>query len=237
MSIPEFNTEDILKQTKQNEVTSKLATATQKKDSGDAAFKAGDVKGALRGYHEALLWVMGLDKSSLPGYQQPDPNATDSEKTKNEIDELLEKLHANISACHIKQGNWKRALESAEKALAKNPENTKATFRKGKALGELGFFEKAEKILSDLISKNPSDAGFKAELNRLRTVDAERERKHSQKYRGFLSKDKGKAPERAPAASEKSVPLPSGSRPTAHIEEVDIEPTRDDDDDDGEDTE
>lgn len=37
------------------------------------------------------------------------------------------------------------------KALAKNDKNTKALFRKGKALGELGFFEKSEKILSDLL--------------------------------------------------------------------------------------
>jgi hypothetical protein len=29
-------------------------------------------------------------------------------------------------------------------------------FRKGKALGELGFFEKAEKVLEELKTKNPS---------------------------------------------------------------------------------
>jgi hypothetical protein len=29
-------------------------------------------------------------------------------------------------------------------------------FRKGKALGELGFFEKAEKVLEELKTKSPS---------------------------------------------------------------------------------
>jgi hypothetical protein len=32
-----------------------------------------------------------------------------------EIDEMLEKIYANQSACHIKKGNWKRAIEAADK--------------------------------------------------------------------------------------------------------------------------
>ncbi|KAG1734658.1 hypothetical protein EDD22DRAFT_359228 [Suillus occidentalis] len=35
-------------------VESKLVTARLKKDTGDAAFKVGDVKSALRSYHELL---------------------------------------------------------------------------------------------------------------------------------------------------------------------------------------
>lgn len=61
-----------------------------------------------------------------------------------------------MSACHIKRENWKRAQETAEKALAKNPKNYKAMFRRGKALGEQGFFERAEKILEELIKESPT---------------------------------------------------------------------------------
>lgn len=32
-----------------------------------------------------------------------------------QADELVEKIYSNMSACHIKQGNWKRALETADK--------------------------------------------------------------------------------------------------------------------------
>ena len=35
--------------------------------------------------------------------------------------------------------------------MSYNPKNRKALFRKAKAQGELGYFEKAEKILEDLI--------------------------------------------------------------------------------------
>jgi Flp pilus assembly protein TadD len=40
-------------------------------------------------------------------------------------------------------------------ALAKNPNNTKAMFRKGKALGELGFYDKAVKVLNEVTEKSP----------------------------------------------------------------------------------
>jgi tetratricopeptide (TPR) repeat protein len=71
-----------------------------------------------------------------------------------QADELVEKVYANMSACHIKRENWKRAQETAEKALAKNPSNYKAMFRRGKALGEQGFFERAEKILEEIIKQS-----------------------------------------------------------------------------------
>jgi len=73
-----------------------------------------------------------------------------------QADELVEKVYANMSACHIKRENWKRAQETAEKALAKNPKNYKAMFRRGKALGEQGFFERAEKILEELVKESPA---------------------------------------------------------------------------------
>jgi len=38
--------------------------------------------------------------------------------------------------------------------LAKNPNNAKALFRKGKALGEQGFFEKAVKSLEEAKAKD-----------------------------------------------------------------------------------
>ena len=41
-------------------------------------------------------------------------------------------------------------------ALAKNPKNSKALFRKAKALGEQGYFEKAEAILTELLKEDSS---------------------------------------------------------------------------------
>jgi len=43
--------------------------------------------------------------------------------------------------------------------LSKNADNVKAKFRKGKAMGELGFFEKASKILEELLDANEKGSG------------------------------------------------------------------------------
>ncbi|KAF9446601.1 TPR-like protein [Macrolepiota fuliginosa MF-IS2] len=176
----------------------KLTTARQKKDVGDQAFKQGDTKEGTYYYHQALMYVLGIDKSGLQslGITSPPTSASDATKDpktkeKTEVDEIVEKIYANMSACHIKNQNWKRAVETADKALSKNEENYKAMFRKAKALGEQGFFEKASKILEDLKSKSSADApAASAELARLKAIDDERERAHKHKMKGFLNKKK-----------------------------------------------
>lgn len=49
-----------------------------------------------------------------------------------------------------------QAKHIRSQALAINENNYKALFRKAKGLGETGYFEKAEKILDDLLKKNES---------------------------------------------------------------------------------
>ncbi|KAH9964355.1 hypothetical protein BGW80DRAFT_813966 [Lactifluus volemus] len=172
----------------------KLEVARQKKAAGDAGFKAGNISDALRAYHEALCYAEGLDKSALSAVgiasttkTGPIDSAT-APKERTEADDLIEKIYANMSACHIKRENWRRAQETAEKALAKNPTNYKAMFRRGKAIGEQGFFERAEKILEEIIKKSPTDApAATAELKRLRVIDKERERVHNQKLKGAMA--------------------------------------------------
>ncbi|KAF5359329.1 hypothetical protein D9756_003254 [Leucocoprinus leucothites] len=180
----------------------KLNTGKQKKDTGDQAFKKGDTKEALKAYYEALMYLVGIDKTGLQslGLSQPLSSAEDAtkdpkQKEKSEVDEIIEKIYANMSACHIKNQNWKRAAETADKALQKNENNYKAMFRKAKALGEQGFFEKASKILEDVKAKSPADAAAAtAELARLKVIDDERERVHKQKLKGFLNKKKDDKP-------------------------------------------
>lgn len=175
----------------------KIVTAKQKKDTADQAFKAGRLQDALRSYHESLMYLLGIDKNALKGLTgnaPPEPINEGEEKKKpekTEVDEIVEKIYANMSACHLKNKNWQRALETSNKALAKNENNYKAMLRKGKALGELGFFEKAEKVLDDLKTKSPADAPeATAELERLRILDQAREKAHKQKLKGFLSREK-----------------------------------------------
>lgn len=195
---------------------SKIAVAKEKKDIADNAFKNGDIQTALLNYHEAMMYLHGLDKNMLTAMTGNSPTppaiiptppaegegeesistpgvdqAKEKEKSEaeREVDGLLGKIYSNQSACHMKRGNWKRAIETAEKALAKNPSNHKAQFRKGKAQAESGYVEKALATLEDLLKKDESDkASITAEIARIKAVDKEREKKHNQKFKGFLNK-------------------------------------------------
>ncbi|KAJ7285123.1 hypothetical protein C8J57DRAFT_1290501 [Mycena rebaudengoi] len=188
----------------------KVATAKEKKEIADQAFKEGKITEALMAYHGSLMYLLGLDKTALQGIGMAPPTPAPSSsstadpkvKEKTEVDDIVEKIYANMSACHLKNKNWKRALETADKALAKNENNYKAIFRKAKALGELGYFERAVKILEDLKTKNPSDTAMAdAELSRLRAIDKERERANNKKLKGFLMRDKGTKVEAVESAS------------------------------------
>ncbi|KAJ7744321.1 TPR-like protein [Mycena olivaceomarginata] len=173
---------------------------TTAEKAADKAFKEGKITEALMAYHRALMYLLGLDKNALQsmgmGSPAPPPTASSSStpadakaKEKTEVDDIVEKIYANMSACHLKNKNWKRAQETADKALAKNENNYKAMFRKAKALSEQGYFERAVKLLEDLKSKSPADAALaEAELVRLRAIDKERERVNNKKLKGFLNK-------------------------------------------------
>lgn len=40
-----------------------------------------------------------------------------------QVDEILEKIYANMSACHLKNQNYKRAVETADKVKRQQSEN------------------------------------------------------------------------------------------------------------------
>ncbi|KAL1740076.1 hypothetical protein HDZ31DRAFT_48210 [Schizophyllum fasciatum] len=203
----------------------KLSTAKQYKDTADQAFKAGKIREALMSYHSSLMYLNGLDKSALAAVSgkqnkpEPNPNGGAPTSPKTEADEILEKVYANMAACHIKNANWKRAIETAAKALAINPENTKALFRKGKAECEDGFIDRGIRTLEDVKKKDPSGAAnVDAEIARFRALDAQKEKEHKKKMKGFLNKAEKKG--ESISVGEQGAGLASTFASGAKIEEV-----------------
>ncbi|KAK0469700.1 uncharacterized protein EV420DRAFT_1496176 [Desarmillaria tabescens] len=170
----------------------KLETGKQHKETGDQAFKTGDYKAALSAYYMALMYLQGLDKNAIPGMSVMPSRAEEenADKKLSEIDEIISKIYGNMSACHFSQQNWKRTIETADKALSKNEKNYKALFRKGKALGEQGYIERAIKVLEDVKKKNPEDGPkADAEIARLNAIDKARAKVERQKLKGFLTRE------------------------------------------------
>ncbi|CEL55579.1 Tetratricopeptide repeat protein 9C OS=Bos taurus GN=TTC9C PE=2 SV=1 [Rhizoctonia solani AG-1 IB] len=174
------------------EIEQKLAIGKEKKAAGDNCFRSGDYKGALRAYHEAGLYLNGLDKSLLPaltggGVPEPD-NKPGAPQAKTEADELLEKIWTNMAACHLKGGNYKRVIELADKALKKNENNTKAKYRKAKAFAAQGYTEKAIDILEELVKQEPNDVAMKKDLEDIKVKQAEVEKKGMAKFKGMYNR-------------------------------------------------
>ncbi|KAJ3739162.1 hypothetical protein DFH05DRAFT_527841 [Lentinula detonsa] len=170
----------------------KFEIAKKQKETGDLAFKEGKAKEALASYHGALMYAQGLDKNAFKSMGMSEP--VEAGQAKTEVDEFLEKVYNNMSACYMKTGNWKRTQETAEKVLSKNDKNYKAMYRKAKALAEQGYLERAYKLFEDLITKNSSEAAlYEQELARYRAIDAQREKAHNAKLKGFLNKAEKKA--------------------------------------------
>lgn len=40
-----------------------------------------------------------------------------------QVDLMLERIYANMSACHLKQENWRRAIDTADKVTTTRPEH------------------------------------------------------------------------------------------------------------------
>jgi Tfp pilus assembly protein PilF len=60
-----------------------------------------------------------------------------SAEDKAEVDDVQAKLHLNLAMCYLKLSAWKKALAECDEALALEPANPKAFYRKATALEQL----------------------------------------------------------------------------------------------------
>ncbi|KAF9967503.1 hypothetical protein BGZ73_000519 [Actinomortierella ambigua] len=166
----------------------KIATALAHKDQGNAAFKQGSMQEALRSYHLAVLGLSGLE-TEMSGMPMMAPTSqhgvpvTDDQK--KQIKSQLAIVYANMAACHLKNQNWKRAIETATTALKHDETNTKAKFRRAQAKIQEGNLTGAQQDLATLDQK---DAAVKAELLKIKQKEKEAEQKQRKQMGGFLSR-------------------------------------------------
>jgi tetratricopeptide (TPR) repeat protein len=94
--------------------------------------------------------------------------ATDDQK--NVIKTNLAVVYSNMGACHLKNNNYKRAIEVCDTALKHDPTNIKAKFRRAQAKLAEGNLAGAEADLNALGEKGNNKLFFLCSLWFLVTI-------------------------------------------------------------------
>lgn len=162
-----------------------LQIASECKEFGNKAFKAGDVAAALDKYEKGLRYLNEDPDLDAAG------DAAASADLKAKMDAVRFTLNSNASLMNIKLGNWDSAASFASSALAvgglKDAEKAKALFRRGQAHVRLRDEDNA---VADLTAANklvPGDAAIAKELADVKKSIAARVAKEKAAYKKFFT--------------------------------------------------
>eukprot|EP00931_Biecheleriopsis_adriatica_P121800 TRINITY_DN96862_c0_g1_i1.p1 TRINITY_DN96862_c0_g1~~TRINITY_DN96862_c0_g1_i1.p1 ORF type:complete len:535 (-),score=148.43 TRINITY_DN96862_c0_g1_i1:30-1598(-) len=159
------------------------------REEGNGKFRAGDLASARKAYEDVLKLLEGNAAKGL---------SDDSES------DLLKRVRAcrqptqlNLALCCLRQEQFDpgRALMLCEEVLTEEPENPKATYRKGKALLALEEFEEAEYELLRACKLAPGDVAPRKDLEALRKNRREQKAKQQETFHGLFDRKPGFASE------------------------------------------
>eukprot|EP00941_MAST-03F_sp_MAST-3F-sp1_P004570 g4570.t1 len=119
-------------------------TALDERKAGNECFRSKDWDGAIEHYSNSLM-LATLVEEKIPAL-------------------------SNRAAVHLCEGSFKSALKDAEAVLLLDKSHVKATFRRAKALQELGKLEEALSGFKRLAELAPNDASAKRELKATRRL-------------------------------------------------------------------
>ena len=196
-----------------------IAKALELKESGNQHFKAGEYKKAMTAYHEIFMYVHGFSEGSsnkIPG-QTTQPVTSEEMR---QIRELKLAHHSNLAMCHMKLGNVQKAQINCSKALAIDPKNVKALFRRGKCYAQLNALDEAKADLDAVLSLEPGNNDAKRELQALKSRFASHRKKEQKKFAGMFDKLSAEQEAEAPAQASPVEPPKSIS-----VAPVAVDPT------------
>eukprot|EP00928_Gymnodinium_smaydae_P042027 TRINITY_DN2836_c1_g3_i1.p1 TRINITY_DN2836_c1_g3~~TRINITY_DN2836_c1_g3_i1.p1 ORF type:complete len:610 (-),score=145.89 TRINITY_DN2836_c1_g3_i1:215-2044(-) len=175
--------------------TSKTSEETVEtlRESGNSKFKQADIAGARADYEKALALL-------------PVPKLDEREENKSDhASGPRTPLLLNLALCCLRSSPvdaW-RALEHCEEVLHFEPDNAKATYRKAKALMELGEETEAEWELVRACKLLPKDAAIRKDLECLRQRKREGKEREKAAYEGLFARGPGFASDDREAAQGK----------------------------------
>jgi hypothetical protein len=182
-----------------------LAAGAAYKETGNAAFKAGDLQRALGQYARVSGCVGGLEVPAMfsqsgelgllaQGLRDRPPPPSEAQLAA--LHALQDSVALNRAACYARPGplqDWRKVHELASTVLARDSRNAKALFRRGQALLQLqsaaaggagsGAVEAALADLTAAAAILPTDAGINQLLAQAKRQMAEQEKAEERKLR------------------------------------------------------
>ncbi|KAI1756337.1 cyclophilin-like domain-containing protein [Xylaria castorea] len=157
-----------------------LRIASDCKEFGNKAFKAGDVLAGLEKYQKGLRYLN----------EEPDLGAAAGD-AEAKLAALRFTLNCNSALLNLKLEAWEDAERSAASALAvpgiSDAEKGKALYRQGLALIKLKDEEEAVKALQEARTLVPNDAAIAKELDTVKKQAAARVAKEKAAYKKFFA--------------------------------------------------
>lgn len=207
---------------KLEEPEERAKAAESLKAKANDLLKAGEMERAVTRYKRALEYVefsqneeRRLDETAEKA-DTAEKEEMEAEKAKQEKETLRQKEKAlalslllNLALGCLKLGpGWAdEALTWSERALVLDPGNTKAAFRKAKALIELGDLKRARYELGQMIKLDPKDPEPRKELDRVKKMIEENKESEKKQFTGMFDKLQGFAGK----GRKEEVPLVPGS--------------------------
>ncbi|KAK3937396.1 cyclophilin-like domain-containing protein [Diplogelasinospora grovesii] len=157
-----------------------LKIATDCKDFGNKAFKAGDFSVALDKYQKGLRYLN----------EDPDLEKEPAD-TKEKMDALRISLNSNAALMNMKLQAWDDCVRSADNALAvstiSDKDKAKALYRKGYALVRMKDEDEALAALEQAKKLAPEDAAIANELAAVKKAIQARVAKEKAAYKKFFN--------------------------------------------------
>lgn len=132
-------------------VPENLQQAKACKEAGNALYNEEKIKPAIRKYHEALLHLKACQARCTMLEFGPKTTAGMDKPTQEEVDKVQAACLSNLAACLLKLPtcDYSRVVTYCNNALAIQPNNSKAVFRKGVAHYRMGNYSIARQYLKD----------------------------------------------------------------------------------------
>jgi peptidyl-prolyl isomerase D len=139
---------------------------------GNTLFGAGNFAGAVGKYKKSVRYCDAVAKTSA---------------TAEQLDKKAVTCHSNAAMCFIKMEKWPESRESASKALAIDPRNVKALYRRGVALIQLRDYDSAMADLQLVTQIEPENADAAAKLADAKSLNKQQQAKFAAGCKKFFS--------------------------------------------------